>query len=76
MKTLTPAELLEVMNSLRALSFQVEQKNYMILEQDRKIDHIAEGVQKFHELQQHYSAQNNELDERISEMKSLMDFES
>lgn len=61
---------LELMECLRTLSHQIEQKHYMLLEHKKNIQHISDGIQEFHKLQENYNLKYAALDAEIQELKN------
>lgn len=75
MQKLILKEWLDVIESLRTLSHQVEQKNYLLLEHNETIEHIASGIANLHALQMDYQERQNDVDNQIAEMKSMIDLD-
>jgi hypothetical protein len=75
MKKMIFENWLEVIESVRTLSHQIEQKNYLLVEHDNTIEHIAHGIAQLHTLHMDYFEQQKDVDSQIAEMKSLVDLE-
>lgn len=75
MKKMILENWLEVIEAVRTLSHQVEQKNYLLVEHDNTIAHITEGVAQLHALHLDYFEQQKSVDTQINEMKSLVDLD-
>ncbi len=75
MKKMILENWLEVIEAVRTLSHQIEQKNYLLVEHDNTIAHITEGVAQLHALHLDYHEQQKSVDSQIAEMKSLVDLD-
>ena len=75
MKKVILENWLEVIESIRTLSHQIEQKNYLLVEHDNTIEHISNGIAQLHALHLDYNEQQKSVSSQIAEMKSLVDLD-
>jgi len=74
-KKITLETWFEVIESLRKLSHQVEQKNYMLVQHNQSIQNLARGIQDFQTDHDDYSQKQKHVTAQIEHLKSLVDLD-